>query len=56
MPESHNIGVQQIESVEKDLDNTFQGRVCFFIVLQSSWTPQNQIIQYQKHLPAGTVV
>jgi len=47
MPESHNIRVQSLES---DLHNTFQGRVSFFPVLHFSWTPLNQILQFQEHL------
>jgi len=50
MPESHNIWVQYTES---DLDNTFQGRVPSFPVLYFSWTPPNQILQFQECLPAG---
>jgi len=44
IPESHNIWVQYTES---DLDNTFQGRVPSFPVLYFSWTPPNQISQFQ---------
>jgi hypothetical protein len=50
MPESHNIWVQYTDS---DLDNTFQGRVPSFPVLYFSWTPPNQILQFQERLPAG---
>jgi len=50
MPESHNIWVQHMDS---NLDNTFQGRVPSFPVLHFSWTPPNQILQFQERLPAG---
>jgi len=50
MPESHNICVQYTDS---DLDNTFEGRVPSFPVLYFSWTPPNQILQFQERLPAG---
>jgi hypothetical protein len=53
MPESHNIWVQYTQSEENDLDNTFQGRVPSFPVLYFSWTPPNQILQFQERLPAG---
>jgi len=54
MPESHNIWVQYMQSEENDLDNTFQERVPSFPVLYFSWTPPNQILQFQERLPAGT--
>jgi len=47
MPESHNIWVQYMQSEENDLDNTFQGWVPHFPVLYFSWTPPNQILQFQ---------
>jgi len=53
MPESHNIWVQYTQSEENDLDNTFEGRVPSFPVSYSGWTPPNQILQFQQHLPAG---
>jgi hypothetical protein len=53
MPESHNIWVQYTES---DHDNTFQGRVPSFPVLYFSWTPPNQILQFQERLPAGKAI
>ena len=53
MPESHNIWVQYIES---DLGNTFQGRVPSVPVLYFSWTPQNQILQFQELLLAGKTI
>ena len=53
MPESHNICVQYTDS---DLDNTFEGRVPSFPVLYFSWTPQNQILQFQERLPARKVL
>jgi len=49
MPEFHNIRVQYTDS---DLNNTFQGQVPSFPVLYFSWTPPNQILQFQEHLPA----
>jgi len=51
MPESHNIWVQYTDS---NLDNTFQGWVPSFAILYFSWTPPNQILQFQERLPAGT--
>jgi len=53
MPEAQNIWVQYTQSEENDLDNTFQGRVPSFPVLYFSWTPLNQILQFQERLPAG---
>jgi len=53
MPESHNIWVQYTQSEENDLDNTFQGGDPSFPVFYFSWTPQNQIVQFQERLPAG---
>ena len=53
MPESHNIWVQYPDS---DLDNTFQARVPSFPVLYFSWTPLNQILQFQEHLPARKTI
>jgi len=53
MPESHNIWVQYTES---DLDNTFEGRVPSFPLLYFSWTPLNQIFQFQESLPAGKTI
>jgi len=50
MRESHNIWVQYTDS---DLDNTFQGRVPSLSVLYFSWTPPDQILQFQECLPAG---
>jgi len=49
MPESHNIWVQYTQS---DLENTCQGQVPSSPVSYSSWTPLNQIIQFQERLPA----
>jgi len=49
MPESHNIWVQYMDT---DLDNTFQGQVPSFLMLYFSWTPPNQILQFQERLPA----
>jgi len=48
MPEFHNIWVQYTDS---NLDITFQGRVPSFPVLYFSWTPPNQILQFQECLP-----
>jgi len=56
MPEAHNIRVQDMQSEENDLDNTFQGRIPSFPVLHFSWTPPNQILQYQEHWPAGKAI
>ena len=53
MPKSHNIWVQYTNS---DLDNTFQCRVPSFPVSCFSWTPPNQILQFQEHLPAGKTI
>jgi len=53
MPEAHNIWVQYTQSKENDLNNTFQGRITSFPVLYFSWTPPNQILQFQECLPAG---
>jgi hypothetical protein len=50
MPDSHNIWVQYMDS---DLDNTFQGGVPSVPLLFFSWTPQNQILQFQECLPTG---
>jgi hypothetical protein len=52
-PEAHSIWVQYTQSEENDLDNTFQGRILSFPVLYFSWTPPNQILQFQERLPAG---
>jgi len=56
MPEAHNIWVQYTQSEENDLENTFQGRIPCFPVLYFSWTPPNQILQFQEPLPAGKAV
>ena len=53
MPESHNIWVHDTDS---DLDNIFRGQVPPFPVLYISWTPPNQILQFQERLPAGTPI
>jgi hypothetical protein len=53
MPEAQNIWVQYTQSEENDLDNTFQGQISSFPVLYFSWTPLNQILQFQECLPAG---
>ena len=52
MPEAHNIWVQYAQSEENDLDHTFQGQIPSFPVLYFSWTPPNQILQFQEPLPA----
>jgi len=53
MPEAHNIWVQYTQSEENDLDNTFQGWIPSLPVLYFSWTPPNQILQFQERLPPG---
>jgi hypothetical protein len=53
MPKAHNIWVQYTQSEANDINNTFQGRVSSFPVLYFSCTPPNQILQFQKRLPAG---
>jgi len=52
MPEAHNIWVQYTKSEENDLDNTFHGQIPSFLGLYFSWTPLNQILQFQERLPA----
>jgi len=42
-----------MQSEENDLDNTFQGRIPSVSILHLSWTAPNQILQCQKHVPAG---
>jgi len=56
MPEAHNIWVQYMQSEQNDLYNTFQGRIPSFPVLYFSWTPPNQILQFQEPLPAGKAI
>jgi len=56
MPEAHNIWVKYTQSEENDLDNTFQGWIPSFPVFYFSWTPPNQILQYQERLPAGKAI
>jgi hypothetical protein len=56
IPEGHSIWVQYMQSEENDLDNTFQGRIPSFPVLYSSWTPPNQILQFQERLAAGNSI
>jgi len=56
MPEAHNIWVQYMLSEENDLDNTFQGQIPSCPVLYCSWTPPNQILQFQERLPAGKAI
>jgi hypothetical protein len=56
MPEAHNIWVQYTQSEENDLDNTFQGLVSSFRLFYFSWTPPNQILQFQERLPAGKAI
>jgi hypothetical protein len=53
MPQFHNIWVQYTQSEENHLDNTFQGQVPSLPVLYLSWTPPNQILQYQNLQPPG---
>jgi len=56
MPKAHNIWVQYTQSEENDLDNTFQGQIPSFPVLYFSWTPPNQIQQFQACLSAGKAI
>jgi hypothetical protein len=56
MPESHNIWVQYTQSEENDLNNTFQGQILCFPVSYFSWTPPNQILQFQEPLLAGQTI
>jgi len=51
--EAHDIWVQYTQSEENDLDNTFQGQITPFPVVCFSWTPPNQILQFQERLPAS---
>jgi len=53
MLESHNIWVQYMES---DLDYTFEGQVPSLPILYFSCTPQNQILQFQEHLPTRKTI
>jgi len=53
MPESHYIWIQYTES---NLDNTIQDRVRSFTVLYFSWTPLNQILQFQECLPTRKTI
>jgi len=53
MPKSHNIWVQYRDS---NLDNTFQGLVSSFPGLYFNWTPPNQILQFQEHLPGRMMI
>jgi len=52
MHEAHNIWVQYMQSEENDLDNTFQGQISSLPVFYLSWTPLNQMLQFQESLPA----
>ena len=56
MPEAHNIWVQYKQSEENDLNNTSQEQIPSFPVLYFSWTPPNQILQFQERLPAGKAI
>jgi len=56
MPESHHIWVQYMQSEENDFDNNFEGRIPCFPVLFFSWTPLNQILQFQERLTAGKAI
>jgi len=56
MPEAHNIWVQYTQSEENNLNNTFQGRIPCFPVVYFSWSPPNQILQFQERLPAGKAI
>ena len=53
MPEAHDFWVQYTQSEENNLDNTFQGQIPCFSVIYFSWTPPNQVLQFQERLPAG---
>jgi hypothetical protein len=56
IPDAHNIGVQHKQSEENDLDNTVQGLISSFPVSYFSWTPLNQILQFQKRFPASNAI
>jgi len=56
MPEAHNIWVQYSQSEDNGPDNTFQGQIPSFSFLYFSWTPLNQILQFQELLPAGKAI
>jgi len=56
MPEAHNIWVQYTQSEGNDFDNTFEGQIPSFPVLYFSWTPPNQILQFQARLPSGKAI
>jgi len=53
MLQSHNIWVQYTDSY---LDNTFQGQVLSLHVFYFSWTPPNQIFQFQECLPGRKTI
>ena len=56
MPEANNNWVQQTQSEENDLDNTFEGRIPSLPVLFFSWTPPNQILQFEDRPPSGKAI
>ena len=56
MPVAHDIWVLYMQSEENDLDNTFQQRIPSISVVYFSWTPPNQVLQFQERLPAGKAI
>jgi len=56
MPVAYIIWVQDMQSEEDDLDNTFQGRIPCFAALYFSWTPPHRILQCQEPQPAGKTI
>jgi hypothetical protein len=56
MSAARNIWVQYTQSEENYLDNTFQEQIPSLPVLYFTWTPPNQIIQFQEHLPASNAI
>jgi hypothetical protein len=56
MCESHNIWAQDMQCEGNDLDNTFQGGIPSAPAFYFSWTPPNQIIQFQELLQAGNAI
>jgi hypothetical protein len=56
MPEAQNIWGQYMQMEENDLDITLQTQVSSFPVLNFSWTPLNQIHQFQERLPATKAI
>jgi len=56
MLQSYNICVQYTESEENNLNNAFNCIVPSFPVLHFSWSPPNQILQFDEHLPARYII